>query len=55
MEWQGALESLGGADPLGSSQVVPRGRRFVHPVDPGSGFLGMDGWMVGDNSPTVGR
>ena len=43
-EDQGKEQLTVGADPLGSSQGVPRGGRFVHPVGPCSGFLGMDGW-----------
>ena len=54
MEWHGALESLGGADPLGSPQWVPRGGRFVHPVGPGSGFLGMDGWGQQSHDRQIG-
>ena len=43
-EDQGKEQLTVGADPLGSSQGVLRGGRFVHPVGPCSGFLGMDGW-----------
>ena len=35
---------FGGADPLGSSQGVPRGGRFSYPVGPGSGFQGRGCW-----------
>ena len=43
-EDQGKEQLTVGADLLGSSQGVPRGGRFVHPVGSCSGFLGMDGW-----------
>ena len=43
-----------GADPLGSSQGVPRGGRFVHPVGPCSGFLGMDGWGQQSHDRQIG-
>ena len=45
---------FGGADPLGSSQGVLRGERFVHPVGPGSGFLGMDGWGQQSHDRQIG-
>ena len=48
------MERLGGADPLGSSQGVLRGERFVHPVGPGSGFLGMDGWGQQSHDRQIG-
>ena len=43
-----------GADSLGPSQGVPRGGRFVHPVGPGSGFLGMDGWGQQSHDRQIG-
>ena len=36
-----ALDGLGGADPLGSFQGVPRGGRSVHPVSPRDASFGM--------------
>ena len=54
MEWDGAPESLGGVDPLESSQGIPRGGRFVHPVGPGSGVLGMDGWGQQSHDRQIG-
>ena len=53
-EDQGKEQLTVGADPLGSSQGVPRGGRFVHPVGPCSGFLGMDGWGQQSHDRQIG-
>ena len=53
-EDQGREQLTVGADPSGSSQGFPRGGRFVHPVGPGSGFLGMDGWEQQSHDRQIG-
>ena len=53
-EDQGKEQLTVGADLLGPSQGVPRGGRFVHPVGPCSGFLGMDGWGQQSHDRQIG-
>ena len=53
-EDQGREQLTVGADPLGPSKWVQRGGRFVHPVGPGSGFLGMDGWGQRSHDRQIG-
>ena len=46
-EDQGKEQLTVGADPLGSSQGVLRGGRFVHPVGPSSGYHNRQGGLYG--------